>query len=1073
MMENNGGIKYTLFDDKGRLQAKLYDSDRDQSPPKPQSARGDRGSSSQSKRIRPTSAQSARASSANGKSRRHLSPNERESRSVGGAVAGSRKREGGTDEAYYQLEREDLLNTCLELKKNQRVTEADIARLKYENQRLETENLKAQRRIEKLISPQITKNGQTTSEIRRDIEKTAIVRQLKGQTNELRELLLSKDKLLDTMQKSQKASQLLELMAEKEEYFSEVQRLRTSLQSRDEEIQRLRGRGASSNYRGASIEDELRTEINRLSVGYNELLVRLAQSEKERQLERIEQEEETMRHEARSPDDPGPSKGGKRAGGRNQVKKTYQQPQPVPIKNPKSKRPSSASSTGRNGRGRSRDASPGNMRRPDEDIIDQTANDEWLSMTFGSGSVEPLPAAAPNVPSRGESNVSPSKESGRPVTSRRGDPRSNDGERSTQGTLSALNFSVGDRVSVRHSDRTGSVKAIDLLDMICDITFEGGEELRGVPAADVTLVSPRRKNRVPKDAPPAIMADPEPLKNLIVLFKTSDKVNLVMTNSKRPGTVIKHHLVENIYDVMLDKGGEIVYNIPAKCLELRAKTSPKKSNAKAESLLPPLLIVGTPVNARYKGSDYWYPGSIREIEVGANSYVIHFDDGEIVTGVPADHVDKRDVASTQDMATNGLTINTPVEANYLGKGNWYPGRISMSRGSDKYDVAYDDGEHEVGISLDRLRIGGIALAPPPQEQAPPPQQQFPPTSELFVHNITTPSKNSSDSIEHVGGKHESPEPSTKPISPRRAQPYSDGDDVEIDSFGDWKPGKISRIYLQGYEVVYDVVHDDGSHSDSVGHHHIRHRDGGKNGCSHYFTVESQVEAFDANLTSWRLGTIKKLNFNGSYNITFTNGEEQSNILPAYVRVLTEDIGTDAASDGKAVTPENPVVAAVQKPIQTVHHQPVQDIDDTVAAPDDDAAGTPREEVKLTADTTPLPTGPPPLVKGSKVEANYRCQDKWYPGEIIRENADDTVDIDYDDGERETKVKRENVRHLVPKDDLMDYLAGLSDEDDDDEGALDYGIGGGGVVYETVEPAVQRQHSGEAGGSEDDYAEDFD
>ena len=82
----------------------------------------------------------------------------------------------------------------------------EIAYLKYENQRLEPGNLKQQRRIEKLLGLQISKSGQTTSEIRRDIDKTAIVRQLKGQIQVLRELLLSKDKLVDTVQKSQNTS---------------------------------------------------------------------------------------------------------------------------------------------------------------------------------------------------------------------------------------------------------------------------------------------------------------------------------------------------------------------------------------------------------------------------------------------------------------------------------------------------------------------------------------------------------------------------------------------------------------------------------------------------------------------------------------------------------------------------------------------------------------------------------------------------------------------------------------------------------------------------------------------------
>lgn len=1111
MEGNNSHQKYTLFSDNGGLQAKLYDSDRDQSPPKPQSARGE----SRSKvRSRPTSAQSARVSTASGgRSRRYLSPNDRESRSVGGTVMAAARKRDGVDEAYYQLEREDLLNTCLELKKNQKITEAEIAKLKYENQRLETENLKSQRRIEKLISPHTAKNGQTTTEIRREIEKSAIVRQLKGQIQELRELLLSKDKLLDTMQKSQKASQLLELMAEKEEYFAEVQRLKSSLKTRDEEIQRLHSRGgaAGANYRGSLIEDELRTEINRLSDGYNQLLTRLAQSEKDRQLDRIAAEEANMQHEAHTPDEPGPSRGSKRSGGgRNQVKKTYSQPQPE-VRNAKSKRPSSASATGRSGRGRgtqrgrSRDPSPGNRRQSEENFPDAVANDEWLSMTFGSGSVEPLPAQPPSL--RGDHNTSPTKESGRPVTSRRGDPQLAEGDAVQQGTLSALNFSVGDRVSCAPSGSVGIVKSVDLLDMVCDVTLDSGEEIRGIPTAEITLISPRRKNRALKEAQ---SVDTTALVT-IDAFKTSDKVNLVMANSKRPGTVIKHQRADNLYDVMLDKGGEIMYNIPAKCLELRQRSSPKKVKPSAESALPPLLNIGTPVNARYKGSDYWYPGVIREIEPGANSYVIHFDDGEIVTGVATDHVDPRDVNAPQDPATNGLQLNTHVEANYLNKGKWYPGRVSLSRGGGTYDIAFDDGEHEQGVTLDRLRINGVVLAPPPDVT---------PTSNVVEAtqplSETPPAVN--DPQTATLEEHISPQPSKKPVSPRRAQPYSEGDDVEIEQSGSWVAGRVARIYLRGYEVVYDVQFDSGSVTEGVGHDHIRHRTGGQNNCSHYFKLEAQVEVFDTTLASWRLGTVKSLNSNGSYDIMFTNNETHRNVLASYVRVVPdEDSGEKAApAEGPAVISHKPTPVILRKhpelvvgskidgnfggegnwfPGEIVKEYPDGSVDiaytdgdlengvnrDNIRPPtisvDADTVGkeTPRAEVVLTKDTTPLPTEPPPLAKGSKVEANYRCQGKWYPGEIIREHPDDTVDVDYDDGERETRIKRENVRLLTPKDDLMDYLAGLSDEDeDDDKGALDYGIGGGGVVYENSEPVVGLKRQGSAVGSEDnDYAEDFD
>ena len=50
-----------------------------------------------------------------------------------------------------------------------------------------------------------------------------------------------------------------------------------------------------------------------------------------------------------------------------------------------------------------------------------------------------------------------------------------------------------------------------------------------------------------------------------------------------------------------------------------------------------------------------------------------------------------------------------------------------------------------------------------------------------------------------------------------------------------------------------------------------------------------------------------------------------------------------------------------------------------------------------------------LSEGDKVEADYRGRGKFYPGKISRDRGDDTYDIDYDDGERETRVAKRLIR----------------------------------------------------------------
>jgi hypothetical protein len=52
-----------------------------------------------------------------------------------------------------------------------------------------------------------------------------------------------------------------------------------------------------------------------------------------------------------------------------------------------------------------------------------------------------------------------------------------------------------------------------------------------------------------------------------------------------------------------------------------------------------------------------------------------------------------------------------------------------------------------------------------------------------------------------------------------------------------------------------------------------------------------------------------------------------------------------------------------------------------------------------------------LEVGMKVEANYRGKGKYYKGKIAKENRDGTFDIDYDDGEYESRMEAMDIRSL--------------------------------------------------------------
>ena len=52
-----------------------------------------------------------------------------------------------------------------------------------------------------------------------------------------------------------------------------------------------------------------------------------------------------------------------------------------------------------------------------------------------------------------------------------------------------------------------------------------------------------------------------------------------------------------------------------------------------------------------------------------------------------------------------------------------------------------------------------------------------------------------------------------------------------------------------------------------------------------------------------------------------------------------------------------------------------------------------------------------LREGDKVEARYRGKSRYYPGRISRDRGDGSYDIDYDDGEQETRVSEELIKPM--------------------------------------------------------------
>jgi hypothetical protein len=62
-----------------------------------------------------------------------------------------------------------------------------------------------------------------------------------------------------------------------------------------------------------------------------------------------------------------------------------------------------------------------------------------------------------------------------------------------------------------------------------------------------------------------------------------------------------------------------------------------------------------------------------------------------------------DSLTVPTVVADSLTVGTKVEANFQGKGDYYLGTIARDQGNNTFDIDYDDGEKEKGVSKERIR----------------------------------------------------------------------------------------------------------------------------------------------------------------------------------------------------------------------------------------------------------------------------------------------------------------------------------------------------------------------------------
>lgn len=166
------------------------------------------------------------------------------------------------------MPREALIASLMETKKKLISMESQVSTLKAENQRWENEISKQQKRIDKLLDTSTNRHGTSAADIRKELEKSTIVRQLKRQNHSMKNNLIDKDIELEKIKKSIKGSALMILSTEKDEYYMECLRLKEVVSKLIEENRIYKSKVKQH----GKEDDEIRREVVRLSSGFQSLL---------------------------------------------------------------------------------------------------------------------------------------------------------------------------------------------------------------------------------------------------------------------------------------------------------------------------------------------------------------------------------------------------------------------------------------------------------------------------------------------------------------------------------------------------------------------------------------------------------------------------------------------------------------------------------------------------------------------------------------------------------------------------------------------------------------------------------
>ncbi|CAK4665469.1 unnamed protein product [Aphanomyces euteiches] len=526
-----------------------------------------------------------------------------------------------------------------------------------------------------------------------------------------------------------------------------------------------------------------------------------------------------------------------------------------------------------------------------------------------------------------------------------------------------------------------------------DIDYDDGEKEKEVEAK---LIRSQEKSSPKKKSSDVSEDDNKKSKK----FKEGEKVEAQYKGKSKfyPGVISRCRL-NGTYDIDYDDG-EKEKEVAAELIRSREKSSPSKKSKddNEDDKKAKKFKEGEKVEAQYKGKSKFYPGVISRCRLNG-TYDIDYDDGEKETGVAADLIRSKEKSSpkrkpsddTSDEENKRFKEGEKIEALHKGKTKYYPGVIARVRSNGTYDVDYDDGEKEKEVVAKYIRS----------------------------KQSSSPKKKNSDDSDND----------------KKPSKFKEGDKIEAQYKGKEKfySGVISRCRLNG---TYDIDYDDGEKEKEVEAKFIRlkgssprkrdnNNDDDKK--SKKFKEGEKVEAQYKGKSKFYPGVISRCRLNGTYDIDYDDGEKETGVAADLIRSKEKSSPAKKSKDETSDEEnkrfkEGEKIEALYKGKTKYYPGVIARVRSNGTYDVDYDDGEKEKEVpakfirskqssspKKSSDDSDADKNTKKFKEGEKVEAQYKGKAKFYPGVISRCRLNETYDIDYDDGEKETGVSGSLIR----------------------------------------------------------------